>query len=1074
MPNRAIFFILFVIAFLNNINAQIYLELEEQGELTFPEIVKETEAYFDIVGRDRGKGYTPFRRWKYWSERSLGPDQKIISKETIDDELRRFNRNNTGRLQKSISGNYREMGPLSATNTSTWSSHIGRVSAIGVDPNNDNHIIVGSPTGGVWRTTNKGSTWTVLTDNENNIDIWSLAISHSNANKYIAGTGVGIRYSLDAGVTWQNAQGEPSAKANTILIDPTNSNTVYAVFESAGEIYKSTDGAINWTLMYNHNDAMFDLEFKPGQPSTLYASGRGIVLKSTNFGNSFTVVNGPWTSTGAMMMAVTADDSDYLYVLQEFNGGFGALYRSTDGGSSFSIQSDDSCDCNNIMGYNQSQKGGQAPRDMDVIVSPSDKDEVHVAGVETWKAIDGGMTWNKATTWLVNGNLPFIHADIDLLQYIGNTIYAGTDGGIFYSTNSAQSYTDITQGLGIRQFYRIGVSETDIDRVSGGSQDNGTGLVRSDVWYDFMGADGMETFIDYSDENIVYGSVQFGLLYKSTDGGNTASTTTQTPGGNGVWVTPLMQDPVNPNTVYQGKFEVYKSIDGANTWTAISNFNNGELLREMAIAPTDNNRLYVSFNDELFTTADGGATWTDITPNHAISRINYINVHPTNPNRLSLIISGNNNKILESFDAGLTWESIHNNLPVIAANTVVYEGDGNGGMYIGMNPGIYYKNDFTGGTWSNVTGNLPLVRIAELEVRNDNLYVGTYGRGLWKVGLSTTVLPTNLTCSTAQELRIECGHMFASIAPSSNGGASQNDATHSSWYMFIPELSGEISVSSCGLTSEDTRLWIHAGTSCNTLSVIGSDDNSCGTQSEVTNVPVTAGVPIYIEWDDIHSSNGFDFMVEYTGGFTCSAAEGIQTAGIYTAPDIKCIGASHADASGAIWYEYTPTANGSIDVYSCNGGIDTRLWIYSGTCGNLTVIGQSDDVCPMGAGLNNWASEVLDIPVLNGVPIYIEWDDRWSTSGFDWHLDFEEEICTPSYSGMTQLTGGQSVDADYEASGVIDSDQVIGMNAVVDYDSGSEINLLEGFEVQLGAIFQAFIDGCGNLLTSGDETDQKK
>lgn len=1073
MLYRVIFSILFVITFIN-VEAQIYLELEEQGELTFDEIVKKSEAYFDIVGRDRGKGYTPFRRWKYWAERSLGSDQKIISKQSTDDEIRRFNSNNISSIQKSISGNYTEMGPMSANNTSTWSSHIGRVSAIGVDPNNDNHIIVGSPTGGVWRTVDKGTTWTVLTDSQNNINIWSLAICQSNANKYIAGTGVGIRYSLDAGVTWQNAQGEPSAKANTILIDPTNSNTVYAVFESAGEIYKSTDGAINWSLMYNHTDAMFDLEFKPGQPSTLYASGRGVVLKSTNFGNSFSIVNGPWTSSGAMMMAVTADDSDYLYVLQEFNGGFGALYRSTDGGSNFSIQSDDSCDCNNIMGYNQSQKGGQAPRDMDVIVSPRDKDEVHVAGVETWKAIDGGMTWTKATTWLVNGNLPFIHADIDLLQYIDNTIYAGTDGGIFYSMDSAQSYTDITQGLGIRQFYRIGVSETDVDRVSGGSQDNGTGLVRSDVWYDFMGADGMETFIDYSDENIVYGSVQFGLLYKSTDGGNTASTTTQTPGGNGVWVTPLMQDPVNPNTIYQGKFEVYKSSDGANTWAAISNFNNGELLREMAIAPTDNNRLYASFDDELFMTADGGATWTDITPNHSLSRINYISVHPTNPDRLSLIISGNNDKILESFDAGLTWESIHNNLPVIAASTVVYEVDGSGGMYIGMSPGIYYKNDFTGGTWSNVTGNLPLVRVTELEVRNSNLYVGTFGRGLWKVGLSTTILPANFTCNSAQELRIECSQMFASIAPTSRGGASQSGATHSSWFMFIPELTGEISVSSCGLTSEDTRLWIHAGVSCNTLAVIGGDDNSCSAQSEVTNVPVTAGVPIYIEWDDIHSSNSFDFMVEYTGSFTCSAAENIQTAGIYTAPDIKCIGASHSDATGAIWYEYTPTANGLLDVYSCNGGIDTRLWIYRGTCSNLTVIGQSDDVCPMGTGLNNWASEVLDIPVINGESIYLEWDDRWSTSGFDWHLDFEAEVCTSSYSGMTQLTGVQSVDADYEASGIIDSDQLIGTNTIVDYDSGSEVNLLEGFEVQLGAIFQAFIDGCGNLFTSGDDTNKKE
>jgi len=95
-----------------------------------------------------------------------------------------------------------------------------------------------------------------------------------------------------------------------------------------------------------------------------------------------------------------------------------------------------------------------------------------------------------------------------------------------------------------------------------------------------------------------------------------------------------------------------------------------------------------------------------------------------------------------------------------------------------------------------------------------------------------------------------------------------------------------------------------------------------------------------------------------------------------------------AAATNADWYVYTPTANGTIDVFSCFGGSDTRLSIYSGSCAGLVCEGSNDDNCPTTMGGTNFASEVLSLPVVGGTDYYIEWDDRWETVAFDWVLTY--------------------------------------------------------------------------------------
>jgi len=326
----------------------------------------------------------------------------------------------------------------------------------------------------------------------------------------------------------------------------------------------------------------------------------------------------------------------------------------------------------------------------------------------------------------------------------------------------------------------------------------------------------------------------------------------------------------------------------------------------------------------------------------------------------------------------------------------------------------------------------------------------------------TTGSTSNYTCSTAYPIP-GCG-WFWSHGPNQGNGASHTDATHAVWYSYTPDYTGTIDLHSC-LGYADTRLYVYSG-SCGALTLLASNDDACPMTpgglpyaSEVLNVPVTKDIPIYIEWDDRWSQDGFWFYLEFTSSALCSEIENINSAGTYTIDEIPCTNfALNPPAENAKLYRFTPPTTGVIDITSCGEGVNTNLWVYGGTCSSINMIASSDDDCNAGSGQGFVASEVIGLNVTAGVDIWLEWDDLWSSQGFDFTISYQGQGNCPS---SLNLTGNQTVSNDFETDGVIISDQVIGSGITVDYDSGTSISLEPGFQINLGAIFNAFIDGCG-------------
>ena len=745
----------------STVQAQEYLDMIEAGTFTIAEIQDSAQSHFDEVGTGRGTGYKQFKRWEYQALR-LQNDEGYLTQETeYIEELQRFeaylNENPSARSASGGTGNWVEEGPTPWEDYQGWSPGIGRVTGFAVDPTDNDHIVIGSPTGGVWKTLNGGANWIPLTDYFVNLDVYSVTMDPQDSQTYFIGSYSGLIYkSTDGGATWaQIGTAGGSSVVNKILIHPTNSNIMFASVQNQG-VYRSMDGGATWSDVIPAASRGYDVEFKPGDPSVVYASGNRF-YKSTDGGATFSTISGGFTFNPTMI-GVSAADPARVYVVQSNGNRFGGFFRSDDDGTTFTNLPHGST---NYFGYSVfgSDTAGQAPRDMDITVSPTDADEVLIAGILVWRSFNGGADFECTSGWALfessSFNVGYCHADVDILEYVGDKVFAGTDGGLFIAedpqaTMSQTFWTDLSFGLGIRQFYKIGISQSDPVIITGGSQDNGTSVyTTAGEWRDWLGADGMEGFVDKDNNNFLYGTTQGGQLYRSTTGGVTYFNLNEPSPGGGNWVSPFEQDPNVTNTIYVGYNRLNKSTNSGCSRTAISQTFPGNL-DKLKIAPGNSDIMWASRAGSIYKTEDGGATsWSTVTG--TVGSINDIAIHPTDPNKVAVATTYGSARVYVTTDGGATWQNYKKNLPNFAALSVVWDNTSVNGLYVGMNYGLFYIDD-TFSDWQIYDTNMPHVRVSELEINNvnDRIYAATYGRGVWSSPVYDN--PLNVADNTFENL----------------------------------------------------------------------------------------------------------------------------------------------------------------------------------------------------------------------------------------------------------------------------------------------------------------------------------
>ncbi len=685
-------------------------------------------------------GFFQYKRWEAFMAPRVSPTGERFDPSTTWREYKKYRE----QYKTLNSGNWTLIGP---TNVVPSGGNAGRLTFVRFDPTNQNTIYVGSPGGGLWKSTDGGATWSTNTDQLSQvIGCSDIAIDPTNTNIMYLATGdgdagdtysVGVLKSIDGGTTW-NPTGLSYYMANyrqisKILIDPTNTSTLL-VATSAG-VYRSTDAGATFTQ--TQTGGFKDMEFKPNDPNTVYVCGTEF-YKSTNNGQTFTKITSGLpvsTNVSRMAIAVSPSNDSYVYMIVGLpapNYGTEGFYKSTNSGTSFTKPSTPAL-------------GTQQWYDLAIAVSPTNADEVILGGqTDFLRSTNGGVAWSQN-----GGNT---HVDYhDIVFTSANTYYIVSDGGIFKTTNSGAGWTDLSDGLQISQMYGFGQSTTNADLLIQGWQDNGTNRYNASGWQRILGGDGMLCFIDWNNDQNMWAEYYNGALQRSTNGGSSFSSAIGNINEAGAWVTPWIQDPVNAGTIYTGFVNVWKSTNGGGAWTKLSNFTNTSTCTNLAVSPADNQVIWAAKPGGLYKSSDGGATWTTITsiPN---GNITFIACSNTDANKAWVTFSGftNTSKVFQTSDQGVSWVNLSGSIPNIPVNCITYVNNSNDGLYIGTDVGVFYK-DASLSVWQPFFLGLPNVTVTQLSIfyPTGKIRASTYGRGLWESDLYVpgTYAPTSAFAS---------------------------------------------------------------------------------------------------------------------------------------------------------------------------------------------------------------------------------------------------------------------------------------------------------------------------------------
>ncbi len=624
-------------------------------------------------------------------------------------------------------------------------------------------ILVSTDGGANWTLENNGGAFTGRTVSKiaidpTNADIVYAALADFGTNRnHATASNTGIWKSVNGGMTWTNmtaaAPNNLSSKDewSDVVIDPNTPTTLYAAegtffntggFATGNGVYKSIDAGVTWTLL----------------------NGAG-------------TFNG--TQDGRIALALYDDGTtDELFVsIAKPNSGGNGLYKmleSTNGGTSFTDLT------SNVLAVSD-YLHGQGDYDTTLIIDPNNSNYIYAAGAATKQgpspnpfsgspieSFDGGATWTDiATDPAKNGP----HSDSHAVAFDKNgDLLDGDDGGVFKlskpTDQTNQRWSSLNTTLQITQFTGIAIDTTTPNVVYGGSQDNATEKYTGSVAWDRIElGDGGLTAVDPTNHNVVYqsrfSSPNFNghplvQIQVSTNGGasfTSIGNNLNTPNHIAVhavnFYVPYVLD--GNGNVYLGTDFVNFSTNQGSTWSQIgtpgtSGFNTGgKAIDYLAVAPSNNNVVYVSVGGKMFVTQNAQAggnnvTWTEVDlPGGAAARsLNSIAVDPNSPGTAYAVINtftGGGKHVFKTTNFGGAWTDISANLLDTPVWSVTLASSGPATIvYVGTDVGAY-ATDNDGAAWVKLGTGLPNTQVVQLQyVPGQNiLAVGTHGRGAYEL-----------------------------------------------------------------------------------------------------------------------------------------------------------------------------------------------------------------------------------------------------------------------------------------------------------------------------------------------------
>jgi photosystem II stability/assembly factor-like uncharacterized protein len=673
----------------------------------------------------------------------------------------------------------------------------GRVNGVTGVPGQPSVFYMGSVGGGVWKTTNAGRTWLPIFDSQPIASIGAVAVAPSRPDVVYVGTGEadmrsqisygnGMYKSTDAGKTWTHIGLEPTRQIGKVIVDPRDPNVVFVaalghVYGANPDrgVYRTRDGGATWQkVLFKSNDVgAIDLAFDPGDPQTIYAAlwntrrppwsiyppsygpGSGL-YKSTDGGANWQQLTSglPSDGLGRIGIAVAPTNRSRVYVIVDAMAG--GLYRSDDAGATWRQASADS----RIWG-----RGWYFGK---VTVDPKNADLVYVMNTGAYRSRDGGRTFGEPFKGSPGGD---DYHQLWIYPDDGNRMILGGDQGAVISVDGLNDRPTWSSWLNqpTAQVYRIAVDNAFPYWVTGAQQDSGAVRVRSRGRFATItmrdweplcaGGEAGFTAPDPLNPDIVYGgtvekcNVQTGKIDRISPEVDLPTPPRHT------WTLPLVFSPADPHALYFSDQYLFKTTDGGNHWTRISD----DMTREnpgvppnldaatAADAPPQSKRLGVIYSiaasavrapllwigtDDgyIHVTQDDGKTWTNVTPREltAWSKVVMLEASHFDANEAYAAIDrhrleDNEPYVYRTKDGGKTWQKITNGLPAgVYMQTIKEDPKRRGLLVAGTELGVFVSfND--GDEWQSLQLNLPPCSMRDLAFHDNDLIVATHGRGFW-------------------------------------------------------------------------------------------------------------------------------------------------------------------------------------------------------------------------------------------------------------------------------------------------------------------------------------------------------
>jgi photosystem II stability/assembly factor-like uncharacterized protein len=665
------------------------------------------------------------------------------------------------------------------------------VAATGV-PGIPERFYFGAVGGGVWRSDNAGRSWTAIFDAQPVASIGAIAVAPSDPNVVYVGSGEadmrsdilqgnGMYKSVDAGQTWKRIGLEGTRAIGRIAVDPHDPERLYvaalghpyAANEERG-VFRSTDGGANWkkVLFTNADTGAISVVLDPNDSKTLFAAmwqtrrppwniyppsygGGSGLYKSTDGGDTWQhITNGlPSNGLGRIGVAVAPGDSKRVYAIVDAKDG--GLYRSDDGGASFSLIGADK------------RIWGRGWYFCEVAVDPHDRDTAYVSNTSVYRSRDAGKSFTAIKGAPGGDDYHVLWID----PASSNRMILASDQGTVVSVDGARTWSS-WYNQSTAQIYRVATdsrfpfwvygAQQDSGAIAVPSRSSGRGISMHD-WHPIeAGGESDSVAPDPLHPGILFGSRVVRQDLKTRTVRDVSPILARPGEWRATWTLPLIFSPLDPHVLYASRQNIFRTADGGSHWTTISpdltRTNPGVppnldaatiadappyarrgVVYTIAPSPVRAHLIWAGTDDgNIALTRDEGKTWHDVTPPtlSAWSKVGIIEASHFDANTAYAAIDRHrlddlHAHIYRTRDAGRSWTDVASDIPDGSfVNAVREDPVRRGLLFAGTETGVFVSFD-DGARWQSLQADLPNNSVRDLTIRNDSLVIATHGRGFW-------------------------------------------------------------------------------------------------------------------------------------------------------------------------------------------------------------------------------------------------------------------------------------------------------------------------------------------------------